>query len=129
MDFQKREYFLAHTVQCDWNDSNAPRNKDCEYPEAIRHSDQNKYKICRLFQSLLIVECTSLSSSLPCRFLFCRPFISRLFCFISYECPRSCSVKPGFHIPVRCRKTAGGSLLRSSICHAPGTAVERYGNV
>ena len=32
---------------------------------------------------------------------------------------------PGFHIGVKRRKVAGGSLLPSSICHALGTAVER----
>ena len=35
-------------------------------------------------------------------------------------------IKPGFHIAVRCRKVAGASVLPSSICHAPGTTVERF---
>ena len=32
---------------------------------------------------------------------------------------------PGFHIAVRCRKVAGGSLLPSTICHALGATFER----
>ena len=38
----------------------------------------------------------------------------------------SALLKPGFHIAVRCRKVAGGSLLPSSICRGPRTAVERF---
>ena len=38
----------------------------------------------------------------------------------------SVHLKPSFHITVRCRKVAGGNLLPSAICHAPGTAVERF---
>ena len=34
--------------------------------------------------------------------------------------------KAWFPYSRRCRKAAGGSLLPSSICHAPGTAVERF---
>ena len=62
--------------------------------------------------------------------IFVLAFDNNLSFTKSLSQPRSLNAKkihffvPGFHIAVRCRKVASGSLLTSSICHAMGTAVD-----